>query len=189
MIKKIVFFVLILLSFSIQAQTKKKKKLIKKVTPSTISFIVKGTITETQQYCGGAPPQEDMLKELNTPKPIANYKLYIRKFANNISTPIYKTIVTDSLGRYSIKLELGTYSVVDSRKKDKQTYLDLIRKYKSATKSTGPIDENCLKMHFAQADFMIDVTPEPDKIIDFNYFRTCDYTGAPCVEFTGPMPQ
>jgi hypothetical protein len=131
-----------------------------------------------------------MLDEYNTPKPVANYKLYIRKNSNDINT-FYKEVITDSEGRYSVKLDPGKYSVVDERKKDKQTYFDLVKKYKTKTATTGPIDEVCLKKHFAEADFMIEVPKELEKTQEstHNYFRSCNWSGAPCVEFTGPYPQ
>lgn len=196
--KFIIFLFLICISFSGFSQTRKNRKVVKKAVKTTIksqeklkptsTVLITGKITETRQYCGGAPPPQSMLDEYNTPKPVANYKLYIRQNINDISTPAYKEIITDSLGNFTVFLEYGSYSVVDSRKKDKQTYLDLVAKYKKATNVTGSIDENCLKTHFRESDFRIDVMPD-SKTVEHNYFRTCNYSGAPCVEFTGPMPQ
>jgi hypothetical protein len=162
-----------------------------KIEVSKSELLITGLITETQQYCGGAPPPQFLLDELNTPKPVANYKLFIRKNSNDFNTQIYKEVITDSAGRFSVSLEPGKYSVVDSRKKDKQTYSDLVKKYKTKTATTGPIDEKCLKAHFLKEDFIIEISKDLLKTVEqtHNYFRTCDYAGAPCVEFTGAYPQ
>jgi hypothetical protein len=186
--KFILFIVLICISFSSHAQTKKRKKSQTVKFAVSNQIIVSGTITETQQYCGGAPPPQSMLDEYNTPKPVANYKLYIRKVLNDINTPIFKSVETDANGKFQISLEPGKYTVVDERKKDKQTYSDLVKKYKTTTETTGPIDEICLKKYFAEADFEITVL-KTAQVVSHNYFRTCNYAGAPCVEFTGAYPQ
>jgi hypothetical protein len=66
----------------------------------------------TQAYCGGAPPPPQLLKNLATPAPYANQKLYFYK--NNtdiIDAPIITTVMTDEKGNFVVNLPRGNYAV------------------------------------------------------------------------------
>lgn len=186
--KYITILFLIIATISSHAQISKKKL----KSNSKASYTVAGTLTESFQYCGGAPPPEEMLKELNTPKPLGNYQLFLRLKINDILQPIYKSVTTDSLGRFSFKLAPGKYSVVDIKKKDTSVFNQTMEKYKSETDQTAAIDVNCFITYISKPDFVIDIPLKPKKstiVITHNYFRTCEYSGSPCVEFRGAMPQ
>ena len=162
----------------------------KKSKPRTIElFEVIGMITETQSYCGGAAPPQDLLDELSKPKPIKGYSMYIRKTSNNIKNPILYIILTDSNGHFKIKLPVGSYSIVDDSKKDSQTYNDYLNKYRHASESFGPLDEKCYSKYFSTPDFVIKVE-KSKKITSLahNYHRSCSWSRNPCMEFRGQYP-
>lgn len=184
----LVIFFLLILALSGNAQ-RKKKKLIKPTTINTV--LVNGIITSTESYCGGAPPPSDLLAELNTPKPIVQIELFIRKDVNDISKPILYTVTTDDKGQFSITLPVGNYVVVDSRKKDKVIYNQTLEKYKVETNNTSAIDIECYKQYIKEPDFYIKVTSSSKQPISIshNYHKKCDWAGAPCVEYRGPLPQ
>jgi len=175
-----------MMSFSCYSQKKKTKKIV-----SNPLVLIEGTITETHSYCGGARPPEDLIKELRTPKPItAQYKLYIRKDSNDLQKPILYTVLTDTLGKFSIKLPIGKYVFVDANKKDKDTYSKTLAKYKTENSQTSAIDIECYKQYIATPDFTVEVTKNSSKLaITHNYHRDCNWSGAPCVEYRGPLPQ
>ncbi len=162
----------------------------KKSKPRTMKlFEVTGLITETQSYCGGAAPPQDLLDELSKPKPIKGYSMYIRKTSNDFKNPILHKIFTDSNGMFKIKLPIGSYSVVDGSKKDSQTYNDYLTKYKHASESFGPLDETCYLKYFSTPDFVIKVEKSKKTIsLAHNYHRSCSWSRNPCMEFRGQYP-
>lgn len=177
---------LLLLIFSC-GNSQQKFKAKKSNTPT---ILIKGKITYTESWCGGARPTEEMEREFATPKPYAYYHLYLRKDTNNIKLPIYMHIVTDSLGYFSIKLPAGKYTVVDDRKKDEATYKSTLEKYKKETSYTGAIDKACYTNYVSEPDFIINVERKSTSIIqvEYNYHKGCNWSGAPCVEYRGPYP-
>ena len=150
---------------------------------------VKGMITETQSYCGGAAPPQDLLDELSKPKPIKGYYLYVRRNSNEMKNPILHRIITDSNGKFKINLPVGIYSVVDESKKDSQVYNEYINTYKQASESFGPIDVKCYLKYFSTPDFSIKVEKAKKTInIEYNYHRSCSWSRTPCIEFRGQYP-
>lgn len=154
----------------------------------TINFY----ITSTSQYCGGAPPPKEYLDALNTPQPLANKKLYLRRDTQDIRKPMLYTLTTNDSGRVSIRLKAGKYVVVDETKKDMALYHTLCEKYKEKTNKTGPIDPKCLMDYMSTADFGFEVKPSR-KIqrlkVSHNYFKSCNWAGVPCVNYTGYYPE
>ena len=70
-----------------------------------VKFDVSILVTSTQSYCGGARPTDEMMQELNTPKPLPEKKLYIRKGKeNSLKEPIIKEVVTNAAGKIDLKI-------------------------------------------------------------------------------------
>src|SRR3990167_8617243 len=65
------------------------------VTPKDSLSVFYGTILNTQSYCGGARPPEELLAELATPKPYGNRSLV---FVHTSSHKEYG-FMTDEIGR------------------------------------------------------------------------------------------
>lgn len=77
------------------------------VTPKDSLSVFYGTITNTQSYCGGARPPEELLKELATPKPYGNRSLV---FFHSGSKKEYG-FTTDEHGHYEVELPIGKYEL------------------------------------------------------------------------------
>ena len=177
------FFLLLIFFVDLSAQRRKTSR-----KPSPI--LVNLTITQTQQWCGGARPTEEMEREFSTPKPYPNCTIYIRKDSNVLNKPILHTLTTNEYGKVSVRLAPGKYTIVNIDKKDDSVYRSTIYKYQNVTESTGPIDMNCYNIFMAEPDFTIKVPPRATRSIAkrHNYFKHCNWSGAPCVEFRGHYP-
>ena len=82
----------------------------KRINKSSHFSIVKGVVNQTNSYCGGARPPDDLLEELAKPKPLTNYKLYIKKNTPSIiDAIIMDSVITDKNGRFNIRLKKGNY--------------------------------------------------------------------------------
>jgi len=92
---------------------------------------VLGKVLQTFEYCGGAEPDPEQMKEMNKPRPFANKKCYIRKGKTNyVKEPIVASFTSDSAGGFMIYLPPGDYCIVDSRKYDKNFLANIAKKYK-----------------------------------------------------------
>lgn len=151
---------------------------------------VRGLITYTSQYCGGARPPEELLKELATPKPYAEKVIFIKKGNQNpFTNKVLYRIKTDSLGRYSVKLKSGIYIIVDGLKENKKMYDSIVHKYAVKTSATGVIDTVCYKNFYETPDKIFKITSKMKSLNDtLNYFKGCNWSGSPCVPFTGFYP-
>ena len=87
-----IFFLLILSFFSCAG-------LKKKDTHKTVSIVM------TEMYCGGAAPPEELLKELETPKPMTGREVEIFPDPSIQNKPLI--LMTDSLGEIRIPRNLG----------------------------------------------------------------------------------
>jgi hypothetical protein len=147
-------------------------------------------ITQTNQYCGGAPPPRELLDKIATPRPFEKKVLYIRKNTNDLRAKILYTVVTDSLGTAVLTLPVGKYTVVDDDKKDIALYDSLVLKYKNGTENAEPIDTACLMKHMSSPDFELVVKRSASKKMEvkFNYFHGCNWAGVPCASFRGQYP-
>jgi hypothetical protein len=171
------FLCCVLLAFS-QAPSKKK---IKKIP-------VSGTVTETNSYCGGARPPDELLAQLATPRPITNKTIYIKKGeVNSFDNKVLLKLTTDSKGNFRTKLAPGKYLVVDSTKNDMAYYNMLLKTYKNQTASYDAIDTLCLKEWYMKPAASFEVANTEIKDISVNFHRTC--RDVPCAGFRGELPQ
>jgi len=152
-------------------------------------FHVEILATTTQAYCGGVSPTEEVLKELNTPSPAPNVKLYLRKGdSNNIKNEIDYQLMTNDSGHVETSLPEGTYSIVFENKKDLSTYNDLLKRYGKETSYQTAIDTNCLKQFFAKPNAVIVVGDKNENAISVNRKLPCQSTKVPCSRYKGELP-
>ena len=156
--------------------------------PKEKKKLVVGQITYSAQYCQGAKPTEELLKELRTPKAFAGKKFFIRKGAlNNLKAPIIASVVTDSSGKFKVSLNNGIYCVVSENKKDKSIYNQYIMEHSKKTKDYAAVDMQCLNNWIKTPDFSFEVK-KASVTMDHNYVSPCPWETLPCIQFTGPLP-
>jgi hypothetical protein len=149
-----------------------------------VRVTVKGKLTQTSQYCGGARPTEEVLKEAATPKPYANKVFYVRVGkTNSLNGEVITSFTTDVNGEYSFQITPGTYSIVQEKQLKALTPEDL--------KSTAEIkvDGKCMKKWWAKPFHLLVVKTENITIPDQNIHHPCFVSGdTPCMKYVGPMP-
>lgn len=142
---------------------------------------LKGQVTETSDYCGGAMPNEEVLNALKTPQPIAAKSIYIKIGSKNSEgKAVYKKIITDSAGNFTVRLKVGvTYCFVEEWKA-----LKFI-----VPKNTDEIkwDTECLKKRYQTPDYLLKVKNAGNKKVHINFHNTCFYKPY-CGEYSGPIP-
>lgn len=132
--------------------------------------------TQTSDYCGGARPSEEMLEELQQPKPIVSDTFYIVKGKTN-TFKIFKKVVTDKNGFIRLKLPKGTYSIYT--KAQMQPF-----KAKQNT-DIQTWDNECLrKMHKTPLAIF---NAANKKVVSFNLHQKCFYN-LDCGTYSGPLP-
>ncbi len=145
------------------------------------NVIVKGHITQTFSYCGGARPPEELLQELGTPKPMRNKTIYIKTgTANKSSKPICKKVITDENGDFSVELKIGkTYCFLEEWKGKPLKF----------PKDTTTIkwDHACIIERYKTADFILKVQANNNHVVAINFHQNCDYNPV-CGNFSGYLP-
>ena len=127
-------------------------------------YSIKGIVTQTSSFCGGMPPKKEMIQELQTPKPIIEKKLFVKKGKKNlIRRKIVKEILTDSSGHFSLSLPAGTYCIVEDYK---------TKKFESSEKSIKEI--KCAEKQWSQCDYTFCLPEDHNKTIKINYHHYCD---------------
>ena len=144
-------------------------------------YIISGKVTETNQYCGGARPSQEMLDELTAPKPLADKVLLIKSGKINTNSRSVQKTKTDPYGNFTLILKAGTYCIVEESKGKKFT-----------PKTNDEIyewDNDCLKKNWEACDHLMVVGKDKVDNININYQKYCDYR-QPCLKkFKGPLPQ
>ncbi len=143
-------------------------------------------ITRTHSHCGGMAPTPQMLENARKQKPFAT-TVYLKKGSvNELNTPIYKTLSSNSDGIIELDLEPGDYFIVREDKKDKQTFEDYVKGRNS--------DQNiyyegftraCYLEYFKKPDLSFTVS---DTSTQFhrNFHKGC--YNKPCENYIGPYP-
>lgn len=160
-----------LMLFSHKKSTACKNKYIK----------LKGKVTSTQSFCGGAQPSQEMLQKLETPKPTAAKTMYLKIGSRNTEkTPVYKKMVTDENGEFEVTVKKGN------------VYL-LVEEWKSIPFALPPTrefvtwDEVCFRKSYETPDFIIDTKKKIIPVITINYHKPCFYNPY-CGKYSGPLP-
>lgn len=146
-------------------------------------------LTHSSSYCGGAAPSEELLNELQTPKPFANKKLYLKRGnQNTVESKILREVVADSLGIIKLQLTPGYYFLVDEEKKDRTYYDYVVKTYKVQTKEEGPVDMDCFNKWFTTPELSINLSAKSPKKFKLNINHECKWSGKPCIPYFGPVP-
>lgn len=94
-----------------------------------------------EEYCGGAAPAPDMMKELMTPKPFSDTTLYLYQMdAGESAAPI--VVKTNRKGEASMVVPPGHYTVMLFPRSKMEELL--------SSKEFEGVDQNCLKDFFMQ---------------------------------------
>jgi hypothetical protein len=162
----------------------------KRINKSSHFSIVKGIVNQTNSYCGGARPPDDLLKELAKPKPLTNYKLYIKKNTPSIiDAIIMDSVITDKNGRFALKMPKGNYIFVDSIYKDREHYNQMVRLILNDNENYSNLDTNCLLNRFNTPLLDFKITRKNQLLKPIRIHRNCDYNKIPCVNYKGALPQ
>jgi hypothetical protein len=121
-------------------------------------------ITTSQQYCGGAAPDEAILAELATPKPLNKDTVFLQSVDKPDSEIV--PLVTSSKGIVTVPLPEGNYTLYLHYPEDQFTDLNTLSEKKRC--------EVSWKSMFAEP-FMMDPSVTS---MEFNFFITCN----PCEE-------
>ena len=162
----------------------------KRINKSSHFSIVKGIVNQTNSYCGGARPPDDLLEELAKPKPLTNYKLYIKKNTPSIiDAIIMDSVVTDKNGRFNIRLKKGNYVFIDSNYKDRNQFNQLVKFILDDQENYSQLDSNCLLNRFNLPLMTFKINQRTHILKPIIIHRNCDYNKIPCVNYKGPLPQ
>lgn len=144
-------------------------------------YIVTGTVTQTAQYCGGANPGQEMLNELEKPRPLADKVLWVRSgTTNNLTKPVLKT-KSDPYGNFTLILKAGKYCLIDEEKGK--------RFVSKGNDDVYEWDNTCLKKNWSSCDQILEVGKLSTSTVTVNYHKYCEHR-LPCVKkFKGPLPQ
>ncbi|MFN3404112.1 MAG: prealbumin-like fold domain-containing protein [Cytophagaceae bacterium] len=154
-------------------------------------YIVKGRVTFTSSYCGGAAPTDEILELHQRQQPLANKTLYIRQGKeNNTAKKIISTIITDSKGEFQISLPPGNYVVVDDRKRDKNLFNQILKDHSQETEYYYKTDIVCLQDWIKTPDATFCITGKEKSFlpVEINYHLPCSWGSVPCTQYTGPLP-
>lgn len=144
--------------------------------------------TQTQKYCGGAPPPAEIFEDQYRKKVYPNVKVYIRKGeTNNFTEKPFKVITTDTLGIANIELPADNYVFVFEYKSSSKKYKKLIESIEKS-KEFRDLDKGCLKLFFEQPDGSLTVSGQKMDTVFLNRSFKCPWTEIPCVTYIGDLP-
>jgi hypothetical protein len=148
-------------------------------------YTVKGVLTSTSTYCGGAAPDPAYERELHTPRPYRCW-VYVRKgHVNKEKDPIIDSAFCDSTGTFELTLPPGKYVLVNHYQKDEQVM-------NSARKMDGQylqVDHICLIGWFRSGLFQIEVVDKDITDLNYNFGDRCFVPyPIPCMSYMGPYP-
>lgn len=148
-------------------------------------FTVSGTLTFTEDYCGGAEPDEQTLKAYERPQPYAGAVILFRRGDHNESNQaIVAMAEADHQGRYEAKLPAGEYCIIREFQKDDSIF----EKIKQWKEQSLVADEVCLLEKWTQCMQSLNVQADVTGL-DFQFRKNCFLPeGIPCLEYTGPYP-
>lgn len=147
---------------------------------ATQLITIKGRVMQTSDYCGGAEPGPEQLKRMNSPAPVPQFKLFIKRgTVNSSKAKVYKTVTTDANGNFEVQLPPGNYVFVEESKSK-----PFVAPKNNATTEWNV---NCLRENYAKPDYLLKVSGERKDTITINYHRYCSYA-QPCMNYHGSLP-
>jgi hypothetical protein len=152
------------------------------------TYQISGTVTYTSNYCGGARPSETLLQQLAIPTPYPGKQIHFRKGnSNDLSSLIIKTIVTDSLGKFTLQLEPGKYCIIDDYRKDRSFVDSMLHQADDSYLKVQ--DPQCINDWLSTCLYSLTVKDQNLMDIQINIHRECFRPeGVPCINYTGPLP-
>lgn len=152
--------------------------------------LVSGTILQTEAYCGGAAPSQQMLDELRMPKPLAGKTIYLKRGQeNDPEAPVVASATSDQRGEFSLSLASGWYVVVDESKKDKASYNYMLANFAKESAQYSPVDRKCLDQWIGEADLVFEVADTDLSGVNITFHKPCSWNSFPCVRFIGKRPR
>lgn len=142
---------------------------------------IRGYVTSTEDYCGGARPSDELLQDLGTPKPFANKVIYVKMgTVNKSSNKTIKKLKTDAKGGFSVMLNAGTtYYFVEEWK----AKVFVTPKYSPEV----VWDIQCLRKRYASPDYVLKVKNGKNPEVQINYHQNCSHNPY-CGQYSGPLP-
>ena len=162
------------------SQTQTKQQAEKK----TKSYLITGTVEQVFQYCGGARPTEEMLDKLRKPVAYPGKKFFVRRGSvNSLKSKIIRSIISDSLGNFSVRLPAGVYSFITEEQVNALNPKDY-------EKENIQADNSCLKEWWEKPYYVLRIKNGGlKKKLNFSFQHRCFISvDIPCLNYTGPMP-
>jgi hypothetical protein len=131
---------------------------------------ISGTILINHDYCGGVRPANSTVFQ---PYAVAGTTLYVRREGSPL---VIDSVVSDSAGKFSIRLQYGKYNFVEKWKVD-PIVMPVNSKYETW-------DTACFRKEYNRADYFIEVT-KPKKDVQILLPRHCAWS-RPCCSYSGP---
>lgn len=146
---------------------------------------IQGVVTQTRDYCGGAAPGPEMLENLSRPVPLPEKELYIRigprnKPSRSGQSPIYKKVITNAKGEFSVTLKSNTtYCFIEGWK---------AKPFKVPANTQFTVwDAACLYEKYIVADYVLKVNSGKNEIVKINFHQRCFFNPY-CGTYSGPLP-
>lgn len=181
------FFIFILLS-TVGCKRPAAQETNANTNTSTIN--VTGVVLQTEAYCGGAAPNQRILDELQTPKPLPGKNIYVKAGkANNPEAEVVAEVIADERGEFTLSLAPGWYVLVDESKKDRASYNYMLSNFAAATDKYTAVDRKCLDGWVKNAELVFEAKEGANEAIEVTFHKPCTWNSFPCVRFTGERPR
>jgi hypothetical protein len=142
-------------------------------------FTVKGRITRTYDYCGGAYIPQAM-EQGRRPVAYPHKTIYVKRgIKNELKEEIVDSTTTDENGRFALKLPAGKYCIIEQYKTEKLVM--------PPNDSYTTYDSDCVRMKWTACDYDLIVKDKDVDSIFFNYHQSCSFS-QPCQNYHGPLP-
>lgn len=147
-----------------------------------MGYSISGKVTKSNLYCGGTRPTQEMIARYKIPKVYSNKSFYIKNKATDYTNE--KTIsqfVTDSLGRFKINLNTGTYSIFLNEQ---------INTIDFSESKKLKLEQACYDDWLTKPYSIIEVKKENIDSLKFHFTKKCFVKyDIPCLQYIGPRPQ
>lgn len=142
---------------------------------------IKGHVTQTSEFCGGAMPSPEKLKVLSTPQALPQKTIYIKiGLANDPAKSVINKVTTDENGNFSVSLKSGmTYCFIEEWK---SVPLNIPQNTEFMK-----WDHKCYTERYHKADYVLKVKTSRNAVVNINYHQPCFFK-AYCGEYNGPLP-
>lgn len=179
--KNVIIIFTFLFSLSCSGQKKGSNK-TGGVKPVRVT--VTGKLMQTNSYCGGIQPSQEILNDLQKPTPYTGKVFYVRKGkVNSTKAEVITSFTVDAKGEFSFQITPGTYSIIQEKQLKPLTRTDL------KSTETIQVDSKCMKAWWIKPYYLLEVKTTNIVIPDWSIHHPCFVSGdIPCISYTGPMP-